>query len=122
MPINRRAIIHIGGKKGLKNRKVLKLKTRDNQIFKNVGDKKSISFIVDPNAKQKKTKITNLVDDEDLIKYKIKEKYVNVNKFKYYDEEQMAKKEEEELKAAKQKEVQELKKITESIKKKIFQR
>ena len=118
MPINRRAIIHIGGKKGLKNRKVLKLKTRDNQIFKNVGDKKSISFIVDPNAKQKKTKITNLIDPDDINKYNIKEKYVNVNQFKYYDDEQMKKKEEEELKAAKQKELQELKKITENIKKK----
>jgi hypothetical protein len=118
MPINRRAIIHIGGKKELKNRKVLKLKTRDNQIFKNVGDKKSISFIVDPNAKQKKTKIRNLIDDDSIRKYNIEEKHVNVNKFKYYDEEHMIKKEEEELKAAKQKEVQELKKITENIKQK----
>ena len=118
MPINRRAIIHIGGKKGLKNRKVLKLKTRDNQIFKNVGDKKSISFIVDPNAKQKKTKITNLIDPKDIDKYNIEEKYVNVNQFKYYDDEHMIKKEEEELKAAKQKQVQEFKKITESIKQK----
>jgi len=119
MPINRRAIIHKGGKKGLKNRHVLKLKNRDNQIFKNVSDKKSISFIIDPSAKQQKTKITNLIDSEDIDKYKIKDTHVKVNQFKYYDDEQMGKKEEEELKAAKQKEVQVLKKITESIKKKI---
>jgi len=116
MPINRRAIIHIGGKKGLKNRQVLKLKTHDNQIFKNVGDKKSISFIVDPNTKQKKTKISNFIQPDEIEKYNIKDEYVKVNKFKYYNDEQMKKKEKEELEAARQKEAKQLKKITESIK------
>ena len=118
MPINRRAIIHIGGKKELKNRQVLKLKNTNNQIFKNVGNKKSISFIVDPNAKQKKTKISNLIDAEDIRKYKIKDTHVNVNQFKYYDDEQMEKKEKDEQKAAEKMEAEELEKITKSIKEK----
>lgn len=113
MPINRRAIIHIGGKKVLKNRNVLKLNTPNNQIFKNIGDKKSLSFIVDPNAKQQKTKIQNIVAPEDIRKYNITDKYINVNKFKYYDDEQIKKLEEQK----KIKDAQELKKITESIKK-----
>jgi len=113
MPINRRAIIHIGGKKVLKNRNVLKLNTPNNQIFKNIGDKKSLSFIVDPNAKQQKTKIQNIVAPEDIRKYNITDKYINVNKFKYYDDEQIKKLEEQKN----IKDAQELKKITESIKK-----
>ena len=114
MPINRRAIIHMGGKKELKNRQVLKLKTPNKQIFKNTSEQKPISFIIDTQAKQKKTKIENLIHPKDISKYNIKDTHVNVNEFKYYDVKQMEKFEEEK----KIKKAEELQKITESIKEK----
>ena len=71
---------------------------KDKQIFKNTSEQKPISFIIDTQAKQKKTKIENLIHPKDIRKYNIKDTHVNVNEFKYYNDEQMRKKEEDEQK------------------------